>query len=82
MGPKRQPPRPTQKLGGESLERMARVDRTVLRIGAWELLRDRDAPRAVVVDQAVELGKAYGSSDSGAFVNGVLDRVAEDLGRR
>jgi N utilization substance protein B len=64
------------------LERMARVDRTVLRIGAWELLRDASAPRAVVLDEAVELGKAYGGEDSGAFVNGVLDRVAEDLGRR
>lgn len=64
------------------LERMARVDRTILRIGTWELLRDPDAPRAVVLDEAVELGKAYGSSESGSFVNGVLDRVAEDLGRR
>ncbi len=64
------------------LERMARVDRTVLRIGAWELLRDAAAPRAVVLDEAVELGKAYGGGESGAFVNGVLDRVAEDLGRR
>lgn len=64
------------------LERMARVDRTVLRIGTWELLREADAPRAVVVDEAVELGKAYGGEDSGSFINGVLDRVAEDLGRR
>jgi N utilization substance protein B len=64
------------------LERMARVDRTILRIGTWELLREADAPRAVVLDQAVELGKAYGAQESSAFVNGVLDRVAEDLGRR
>ncbi len=64
------------------LERMSRVDRTALRIGTWELLRDETAPRAVVLDQAVELAKAYGSEDSGAFVNGVLDRVAEDLGRK
>jgi N utilization substance protein B len=61
---------------------MARVDRTILRIGTWELLREADAPRAVVLDQAVELGKAYGAQESSAFVNGVLDRVAEDLGRR
>lgn len=64
------------------LERMARVDRTILRIGTWELLADAQAPRAVVIDEAVELGKSYGSSESAAFVNGVLDRVAEDLGRR
>jgi len=60
---------------------MARVDRTVLRIGTWELLTDDKAPRAVVIDEAVELGKSYGASESASFVNGVLDRVAEDLGR-
>jgi N utilization substance protein B len=64
------------------LERMARVDRTILRIGTWELLSDEQAPRAVVIDEAVELGKLYGASESASFVNGVLDRVAEDLGRK
>ncbi len=64
------------------IERMARVDRTVLRIGTWELLQDEKAPRAVVIDEAVELGKLYGGSESASFVNGVLDRVAEDLGRK
>jgi N utilization substance protein B len=63
------------------LERMARVDRNVLRLGAWELLRNKDVPRAVILDEAVELAKRFGSEESGAFVNGVLDRIAEDLGR-
>jgi N utilization substance protein B len=63
------------------LERMARVDRNVLRLGAYELLRNQDVPRAVILDEAVELAKRFGSEDSGAFVNGVLDRIAEDLGR-
>jgi N utilization substance protein B len=63
------------------MERMARVDRNVLRVGAWELLRATDVPRAVILDEAVELAKRFGSQESGAFVNGVLDRVAEDLGR-
>lgn len=63
------------------LERMARVDRNVLRLGAWELLYGKDVPRAVILDEAVELAKRFGSEDSGAFVNGVLDRIAEDLGR-
>lgn len=63
------------------LERMARVDRNVLRLGAWELMRERSIPRAVVLDEAVELAKRFGSEDSGSFVNGVLDRIAEDLGR-
>ncbi len=63
------------------LERMARVDRNVLRLGAWELMRNREVPRAVILDEAVELAKRFGSEDSGAFVNGVLDRIAEDVGR-
>lgn len=63
------------------LERMARVDRNVLRLGAWELANAMDTPRAVIIDEAVELAKRYGTTDSGSFVNGVLDRVATDLGR-
>jgi N utilization substance protein B len=63
------------------LERMARVDRNVLRLGAWELLQKSAVPRAVILDEAVELAKRYGSEDSGAFVNGVLDRLANDVGR-
>ncbi len=60
------------------LERMARVDRNVLRIGAYELLYCADVPTLVILDEAIELGKRYGSEDSGAFVNGVLDRLAQD----
>lgn len=63
------------------LERMTRVDRNVLRLGAWELLRQPTLPRAVALDEAVELAKRFGTADSGAFVNGVLARVADDLGR-
>lgn len=63
------------------LERMARVDRNVLRLGAWELGERRDVPRAVVLDEAVEVAKRFGTEESGAFVNGVLDRIADDLGR-
>lgn len=64
------------------LERMARVDRNVLRIGVFELLERPEVPRAVIIDEAVELAKRYGTEDSGKFVNGVLDRIAEDVGRR
>lgn len=63
------------------LERMARVDRNVLRLGTWELQRNTEVPRAVILDEAVELAKRFGSEESGAFVNGVLDRIASDLGR-
>jgi transcription antitermination protein NusB len=64
------------------LERMTRVDRNVLRLGAWELAHQLDVPRAVVLDEAVELAKRFGSEESGPFVNGVLDRVADELGRK
>ena len=63
------------------LERMSKVDRNVLRLGVWELVQKLDVPRAVILDEAIELAKAYGSEDSGSFVNGVLDRIADVLGR-
>lgn len=63
------------------LERMTRVDRSVLRLGAYELLDRMDVPSAVVMDEAVELAKRYGTGESGAFVNGVLDRIAQLAGR-
>jgi N utilization substance protein B len=63
------------------VERMARVDRNVLRLGTWELANRADVPRAVVLDEAVELAKSYGTDDSSAFVNGVLNKVADALGR-
>jgi len=63
------------------IERMARVDRNLLRMASWELLSRHDVPRAVILDEAVELAKKFGGEDSGAFVNGVLDRIAEECGR-
>ena len=64
------------------LERMARIDRNALRLGTYELLTRTDVPRAVILDEAVEVAKRFGTEDSGAFVNGVLDRIAENLGRK
>ena len=64
------------------LERMARIDRNALRLGTYELLTVTDVPRAVVLDEAVELAKRFGGEESSKFVNGVLDRIADDLGRR
>jgi N utilization substance protein B len=60
---------------------MTRVDRNVLRLGSWELIEMTDVPRAVVLDEAVELAKTYGNDDSSAFVNGVLNKVADAVGR-
>jgi len=60
------------------LDRMAKVDRNVLRLAAWELLKS-DAPVKVVINEAIELGKKYGAESTGAFVNGVLDKIAQGL---
>ena len=64
------------------IERMARVDRNVLRLGTWELAHRLDVPRSVVLNEAVELAKTFGTDESSAFVNGVLNRIADALGRR
>ena len=64
------------------LERMARIDRNALRLGTYELLTRTDVPRAVILDEAVELAKRFGGEESSKFVNGVLDRIADDLGRQ
>ena len=63
------------------IDRMARIDRNVLRIGIFELKYRPDIPRSVSIDEAVELGKRYGTEDSSAFVNGLLDRIALALGK-
>jgi transcription antitermination protein NusB len=63
------------------IDRMARIDRNVLRLGTFELKYRADIPRSVSIDEAVELGKRYGSEDSSSFVNGLLDRIAQALGK-
>jgi N utilization substance protein B len=57
------------------LDRIAPVDRTILRLGAYELSAEPQTPPAVVLDEAVELAKRFGEADSPAFVNGVLDAI-------
>lgn len=59
------------------LERMPRVDRNLLRLSTWELRNG--VPRAIAIDEAVELGKRFGTEETGRFVNGVLDRIADAL---
>ena len=63
------------------LERMPRVDRNVLRLGALELIARHDTPRPVAIDEYVELAKRYGGDESAKFVNGILERVADEAGR-
>ena len=55
------------------LERLAAVDRNILRLAMYELIYESDTPPAVVIDEAIEIAKKYGAKDSGRFVNGVLD---------
>jgi transcription antitermination factor NusB len=61
------------------IERMSRVDRNILRVAVFEVLYMGDIPPKVSIDEAVELGKKYGTEDSGAFVNGVLDYIYNQL---
>ncbi len=61
------------------LERMAMVDRNVLRLSTYELLFSFDLPTNVVIDEAIEVAKRFGSEKSAAFVNGVLDSIATDI---
>ena len=61
------------------VERMAMVDRNVLRLAAFELKDDPNVPTRVILDEAVELSKRFGSQQSSAFVNGIIDGVAREL---
>lgn len=61
------------------LPRMATVDRNILRMGAYELLFAPDTPAGVALDEAIELARRFGSADSPAFVNGILDRLRQGV---
>ncbi len=64
------------------VERMTRLDRNLLRLGTFELMKRADVPSPVILDEAVELAKQFGTEESSAFVNGVLDKIADALGRK
>ncbi|MCC6464902.1 MAG: transcription antitermination factor NusB [Planctomycetes bacterium] len=57
------------------LSRMPYLDRAILRLGAYELMHQHDVPPRVTINEAVELAKKYSTEKSGAFVNGVLDKI-------
>lgn len=59
------------------LERMATIDRNILRVGAWELFYSDTRPLAVI-NECIELGKTYGEEKTPAFVNGLLDQLCSD----
>jgi N utilization substance protein B len=61
------------------LERLGIVDRCVLRMAIFEFLHEKQTPRIVVIDEAIELAKRFGGEDSGQFVNGILDALRKRL---
>jgi N utilization substance protein B len=62
-----------------SVRRLSRIDHNILRMALWELMHMDDVPARVTIDEAIELAKTYGDQDSGRFVNGVLDHLADQL---
>lgn len=62
---------------GWSLERMPNIDRSILRLGAWEILFNEDVPNEVAIAEAVTLASEYSTDDSPKFINGVLARLAK-----
>lgn len=65
-----------------SLDRITVIDKNILRLASFELLYCSDIPFKVIIDEAVELGKMYGTEDSKAFINGVLDKIARGVSSR
>jgi N utilization substance protein B len=63
------------------LRRIAAVDRNILRVALFEMLHCPDVPPAVSINEAIEIAKAFGSEDSGRFVNGILDRLRAEIAR-
>ena len=64
------------------LVRMDIIDRSILRIAVFELLHCEDIPPKATMNEAIELGKRYGSEDSGGFINGILDRIQNEAVRK
>ena len=62
-----------------SIYRITLIDRNILRLAVFEMVYCPDIPFKVAIDEAIELGKIYGAEDSGAFINGILDKIAQGL---
>lgn len=61
-----------------SIDRMAVVDRNILRMAVFELFYIKDIPVKVTINEAIEIAKRFGEEESGSFVNGILDRIVRD----
>jgi N utilization substance protein B len=66
-------------LKGWQMDRLSRVDREILRLAAYEMVYRDDVPPKVVVNEAIELAKHFGTEESGKFVNGVLGKMIKEL---
>ena len=64
------------------LDRMPIIDRAILRMGTFELLYCGEIPPKVTLNEAIELGKRFGSENSGSFINGILDRIQNEVIRK
>jgi len=64
------------------LDRIDVIDRNILRMALFELLYCEDIPPKVTINEAIDLGKRYGSEDSGSFINGILDRIQNEVIRK
>jgi len=62
-----------------SVERMAKVDLAILRLAVYELLFTPQTPSRVVINEAIEIGKRFGTGESSAFLNGILDKIARHV---
>lgn len=69
----------TEVAEGWTLHRMANIDRNILRIAAYEIVFLPEVPASVSINEAVELGKKYGTEESGRFINGVLGQLLRYL---
>ncbi len=68
-----------ERLANWELKRLAVIDKIILRIGVTEILHFPDIPPKVTINEAIELGKEFGSDDSGKFINGLLNKIVEDF---
>lgn len=66
-------------LKGWQLDRLSKVDREILRLAAYEMVYRSDVPPKVVVNEAIEMAKHFGTEESGKFVNGVLGKMIQDV---
>ncbi len=62
-----------------SISRMSKIDLAIIRLAAYELIYRKDIPKNVTINEAIEIAKKFGSEETPAFVNGILDEIAKSL---